>query len=129
MGHVDAVIADAGNLGQQLTQPPLEVVPASDRALPGLALEALDDLGGRARSDVRVDQDLLEALPRRVVERPAEGGSELAAERLTRLREVLAQPPEETARCGSSSAAGGATSPRPSGVMKTSCQVRAMAGW
>ena len=97
MGHVDAVIADPGNLRQQLTQTPLEFVSSCDRALAGLALEALHDLGGRAGSDVRVDQDLLEALPRLVVERPGEGGSELAAERFTRLREVLAQPPEEAA--------------------------------
>ena len=71
MRHVDAVVADARQLGEQLPQPPLEVVPAADRALLRLPLEPLDHLRGRAGADVGVDQDLLEPLPGLVVERPA----------------------------------------------------------
>ena len=62
-----------------------------------LVLEPLDDLGGRRRPDVGHDQRLLEALPALVVERVEQRRLDLGAERLARLREVLAQAPEEAA--------------------------------
>ena len=85
------------DLGQQLAQAALEVLPAGERALQRLVLEALDHLRGRAGADVGVDQDLLEPFPGLVVERAAERRAQLAAERLARLREVLAQAAEEAA--------------------------------
>ena len=97
MGHVDAVVSDGRDLRQQLAQAALEVLPTGERALEGFALEALDDLRGRASADVGVDQDLLEPLPGLVVKRAAEGRTQLATKRLARLREVLTQAPEEAA--------------------------------
>ena len=62
-----------------------------------LALELLDDLGGRARADVGHDQRLLEALPRLVVEVSNSVACSSLRERLARLAHVLAQAPEEAA--------------------------------
>ena len=72
--------------------------PPTSVALLGLALELLDDLGGRARADVGVDQRLLEALPGLLVEVALEQRRlDLGGERLARLAHVLAQAAEEAA--------------------------------
>ena len=75
------------------------IVPADDEAaVLRLALELLDDLSGRARADVGVDQRLLEALPGLLVEVALEQRRlDLGGERLARLAHVLAQPLEEAA--------------------------------
>ena len=62
------VVAGAGELGEQLGQALGQRLAADELALLGLALELLDDLRGRARADVGVDQRLLEALPGLLVE-------------------------------------------------------------
>ena len=73
-----------------------ERLAADERALLGLALELLDDLGGRRGADVGVDQRLLEALPGVLVEVALEQrGLDLGGERLARLAHVLAQAAEE----------------------------------
>ena len=58
--------------------------PAASSPALDLLLELADDLGGRRRAHVRVDQRLLEALPCLVVERLEERRLELGAERLAR---------------------------------------------
>ena len=60
-------------------------------------LEAPDQLRGRAHADVRVDQRLLEPLPRRVVLGIERRDDDLLGERTARLAERLAQAAEETA--------------------------------
>ena len=98
-----------------------------------LVLEPLDDLRGRARTDVGHDQRLLEALPGLVVERVEQRRLDLGAERRARLAEVLAQAGEHPApalRLLGSGSAG--ILPRPAGrsptrsSRKTSDQSRGM---
>ena len=60
-------------------------------------LEPPDQLGSGPDADVRVDQRLLEALPRRVVERVERRDRELLCQRTARLAERLAQPAEQAA--------------------------------
>ena len=96
--QVDLVVAGAGELGEQLGQPVRQRLAADERALLGLALELLDDLGGGRGADVGVDQRLLEALPGVLVEVALEQrGLDLGGERLARLAHVLAQAAEEAA--------------------------------
>ena len=75
-----------------------ERLAADERALLGLALELLDDLGGGLRADVGVDQRLLEALPGRPRRgRPRTASPGPRRQRLARLAHVLAQAAEEAA--------------------------------
>src|SRR5207249_1497123 len=63
----------------------------------GPRLEPQDELGRRAHADVRVDQRLLEPLPRLVVSRIECSRRQLLRQRPAALRERLAQPAEEAA--------------------------------
>ena len=65
--QVDLVVAGAGELGQQLGEPLGQRLAADERP-PRPPLELLDDLRGRPRADVGVDQRLLEPLPGLLVE-------------------------------------------------------------
>ena len=58
-------------------------------------LEPAHELGGRADTDVALDQGFLEPLPVLVVARIEGGRGELAGERATTLAERVAQAPEE----------------------------------
>ena len=96
----DRVALDARRLREQLPQPARQVLAAAELAALGLGLEPLDDLGGGGRAHVGVDQRLLEPLEGLVVERLEDRRLELRAERLARLRHVVAQAPEEAAALG-----------------------------
>ena len=98
MAEVDRVVAGAGELGEQLGEPRGERLAADEVALLGLLLELRDDLRGRARAHVGVDQRLLQPLPGLLVEVALEQRRlHLGAERLARLAHVLAHAPEEAA--------------------------------
>src|SRR4051795_5139590 len=66
--QVDRVVAGARELGEQLGQAAGQRLAAGKLALLGLALELLHHLGGGPGADVGVDQRLLQALPRLLVE-------------------------------------------------------------
>ena len=68
MAQVDRVVAGAGELREQLGEAGGQCLAADEVALLGLLLELGDDLGGRPRADVGVDQRLLQPLPRLLVE-------------------------------------------------------------
>ena len=96
--QVDVVVAGLGEVGEELRQPLGQRLAAGDLALLGLPLEPLDDLRGRARADVGVDQRLLQALPGLLVEVALEQrGLDLGLQRLARLAHVLAHAAEEAA--------------------------------
>ena len=97
VAYVDAVLARAGDAGEQLDEPLLQRLAALDHARGRLLLELADDLRGRRRADVGHDQRLLQALPRLVVERVEERRLDLGRQRLARLGHVLAQALEEPA--------------------------------
>ena len=125
LGEGDRVAVHARGLGQQLAQAPCEVLAALQLAGLRLVLEPLDDRGRGGRAHVGVDQRLLEVLEGLVVERLEHRGLELGAERLARLRHVLAQAAEEAAALGlvlRGRRRAAASSP----VTNSSCQVRAM---
>ena len=96
-GEVDPVLAGASDLGEQLGQTRRERLSPGYPALGGLALELSDDLRGRRRADVGVDQRLLEPLPRLVAQILEQRRLDLAGERLAGLAQVLAQPAEHPA--------------------------------
>src|SRR5918994_2428281 len=100
MREVDRVALEPGGVRQQLAQATRQVLPALELAALGLELQLLDDLRRGGRADVGVDERLLEVLERLVVERLEDGRLQLGAERLARLRHVLAQPSEEAAALG-----------------------------
>ena len=106
---------------------PLSASPPTSVALLGLALELLDDLRGRAGADVGVDQRLLQALPRLLVEVALEQRRlNLGRERLARLAHVLAQAPEEAAALLLALGLGRRARAAPWSIMKRSYQSRAM---
>ena len=96
-GQVDRVAVEPRRVGQQLAQAAREVLPSLQLAALGLRLQPFDDLRGRGRTHVGVDERLLEVLEGLVVERLKDSCLELRAERLARFRHVVAQTPEEAA--------------------------------
>jgi hypothetical protein len=79
----------AEHLGDLLGERPVQV----GQLVAGL--EPADELGGRADTDVALDQRLLEPLPVLVVAGVERGCGELAGERAAALAERVAQPAEE----------------------------------
>jgi hypothetical protein len=97
VSQVDAILAGAGDVGEQLGQPVGQRLAPGDVALGGLALELPDDLGRRAGADVGVDQRLLQPFPRLVAQVLEQRGLDLGGQRLPSLAQVLAQPAEHAA--------------------------------
>src|SRR5437764_11161999 len=95
--QVDRVPTRLGRVRQQFDQALRQLRAAGEPARARLALELLDDLRGRARTHVGVDQRLFEPLPGLVVELLEKRGLHLGGERLARFTQVLAQAPEPAA--------------------------------
>ena len=77
----------------------------------GLLLELLDDLGGRPRADVGVDQRLLEALPRLLVELAANSVAWISAVSASRVLRMFSRRRRKNPRRRSGSGSSGR--PRP----------------
>ena len=95
--QVDGVGLGARGVGQQLGEPPGQVGAARELPGAGLGLQPTHDAGGGGGAHVGLDQHLLQALPRLLVERLEDRRLELGPQGLPALLQVLAQPTEEAA--------------------------------